>query len=79
VEAQIHYLALYPDEEGNLFNEGFFRDSPNSLGGLLPEHARLERAVRVIDVEQVFPGCDLNVVMDAETDRALGYIRERRP
>jgi len=77
VEAKIHYLALYPDEEGNLFNEAFFRDSPSVLTHMLPEHARLERAVRVIDVEQVFPGCELNVVMDADKDRALGFVRER--
>jgi len=25
----------------------------------------------------VFPGCELNVVMDADKDRALGFIRER--
>ena len=76
VEAKIHYLALYPDEEGNIFNEAFFRDSPSVLTQLLPEHARLEKAVRVIDVEQVFPGCEFNVVMDAEKDRALGFVRE---
>ena len=76
VEAKIHYLALYPDEEGNIFNEAFFRDSPSVLTQLLPEHARLERAVRVIDVEAVFPGCEFNVVMDAEKDRALGFVRE---
>jgi hypothetical protein len=75
VEARIHYLALYPDEEGNIFNEAFFQDSPSVLSQLLPEHARLERAVRVIDVEQVFPGCEFNVVMDADKDRALGYVR----
>jgi len=75
VEARIHYLALYPDEEGNLFNEAFFRDSPSVLLQLLPEHGRLERAVRVIDVEQLFPGCEFNVVMDADKDRALGFVR----
>ena len=77
VEARIHYLALYPDDEGNLFNDAFFRDSPSVLSQFFPDHGRLDRAVRVIDVEQVFPGCELNVVMDADKDRALGYVRER--
>ena len=76
VEARINYLALYPDDEGNIFNEGFFRDSPSALTQFLPEQARLERAVRVIDLEQVYPGCECTVVMDAEQDRALGYVRE---
>jgi len=75
VEARIHYLALYPDEEGNLFNEEFLRNSPSVLTQLLPEFLRLDRAVRVIDVERVFPGCQLDVVMDGEKDRALGFIR----
>jgi hypothetical protein len=77
VEARIHYLALYPDEEGNLFNEEFLRDSPSVFTSFLPEYNRLERAVRVIDVEQVFPNSDFNVVMDGEMDRALGFVRER--
>jgi hypothetical protein len=78
VEAKIHYLALYPDEEGNLFNEEFFLKSPNALIRFLPEYTRLERCVRVIDLEEVLPDCELNVVMDGDKDRALGYIRERR-
>ena len=74
VEAHINYLALYPDEEGNLFNETFFRDSPSVFTQFLPDFARLERAVRVIDIEQVFPGCELKVVMDGDKDRALGFV-----
>jgi len=77
VEAHINYLALYPDDEGNLFNEAFFRDSPSVLTQFLPEFARLERAVRVIDIEQVFPDSELNIVMDGDKDRALGFVRLR--
>ncbi len=75
VEAKIHYLALYPDDEGNIFNEDFLRNSPSILTQLVPEHIRLEKAVRVIDIDKVFPGCQLDVVMDGEKDRALGYVR----
>jgi hypothetical protein len=77
VEANIRYLALYPDEDANLFNETFLRDSPSVLTQFLPDHTRLEKAVRVIDVEQVFPGCELNVVMDGDKDRALGFVRPK--
>jgi hypothetical protein len=77
VEANIHYLALYPDEEGNLFNETFLRDSPSVLTQFLPDYSRLEKAVRVIDVEQIFPDCELNVVMDGDKDRALGFVRTK--
>ncbi len=76
VEARIRYLALYPDEEGNLFNEAFFRDSPGVLAELLPDFAHLENVVRVIDVERRYPGGALEVAMDGDKDRALGFIRE---
>jgi len=74
VEARIRYLALYPDEEGNLYNETFLTQSPNALAQLLPDCARLEKVIRVLDIEQLHPGCELHVVMDGEKDRALGYI-----
>jgi hypothetical protein len=76
VEAHIRYLALYPDEEGNLFNEAFFRDSQGVLAELLPDFAHLGNVVRVIDVERLHPGAHVEVSMDGEKDRALGFIRE---
>ncbi|MCE1229066.1 MAG: PEP/pyruvate-binding domain-containing protein [Firmicutes bacterium] len=78
VEAKIRYLALYPDEEGNPFNEEFLQNSPNALTRFLPEFTRLDRCVRLIDVEEVAPGCELDVVMDGEKDRALGFLRDKR-
>lgn len=76
VEAKIRYLALYPDEEGVVFNEDFLLRSPNVLGGLLPEYAYLEHVVRVIDVGQVAEGCELQVIMDGERDQALGFLTD---
>lgn len=78
VEAQIRYLALYPDEEGILFNEDFFLRSPNSLEALLPEYGHLERVIRVIDVAQAAQGCELQVLMDGEKDQALGFLVEKK-
>ncbi len=78
VEAKIRYLALYPDEEGNLFNEEFFLNSPSCLLELLPEFARLEKVVRVIDLERDHPGCTVSVAMDGDKERALGYIHEHK-
>jgi hypothetical protein len=77
VEAKIRYLALYPDEEENLFNNDFFANSPNCLVTLLPKFAFLEKALRVIDIEQVRPGCELNVIMDGEQDHAYCSLKER--
>jgi pyruvate,water dikinase len=76
VEARIRYLALYPDEEGAVFNEGFFLRSPNLLSSLLPEYAYLEHVVRVIEVAQVAEGFELQVAMDGERDEALAFLAE---
>ena len=76
VEAKIRYLALYPDEDGVVFNEEFFLRSPNSLVSLLPEYGYLEHVVRVIEVAQVAEGCELQVMMDGERDEALAFLAE---
>lgn len=78
VEAKIRYLALFPDEEGNVFNDVFFKGAPNILATLLPEYASLQHAVRVIDIPQASGGCELNVLMDGEKDQALGFLAEKK-
>jgi pyruvate,water dikinase len=77
VEARIRYLALYPDEHDIVFNEEFFRRSPNRLGALLPEFAHLEEVIRVIDVAEVADGRELHVIMDGEKDEALAFLADR--
>jgi hypothetical protein len=79
VEANIKYLALYPDEEGAIFNEGILARSPNALAGLLPDHAQFDEVVRVLDVEALYPGMEIQVIMDGEKNEALAFLRETRP
>jgi hypothetical protein len=74
VEARIRYLALYPDEEGAIFAQDFFRASPNALADLLPEYEYLSPVLRVIDVPAVAEGQEIRVVMDGERDMALGFL-----
>jgi len=74
VEANIRYLALYPDEEGAIFAQDFFKKSANSLAALLPEYEYLSHVVKVIDVRAITDGCEVNVVMDAENEMALGFL-----
>lgn len=78
VEAKIRYLALFPDEEGVVFNEAFFRGAQNVLPILIPEYAHLQHVVRVIDVAQASGGCELQVVMDGAKEQALGFLVERK-
>ncbi|MBE3134206.1 MAG: PEP/pyruvate-binding domain-containing protein [Acidobacteria bacterium] len=78
VEAKIKYLALYPDEEGVIFDEAFFRRSPNALASLIPDCAHLQHVVRVIDIEEVASGYEASVIMDGEEEEALGFLTEKR-
>ena len=79
VEANIKYLPLYPDEKGNIFNEKFLSSS-NILSNLIPEMSQLENVIAVIDIQEVFEEFELNVRMNSEMEKALGFIvRQKEP
>jgi hypothetical protein len=74
VESGIHYLPLYPDDPDVVWNEEFLDGSANCLAEVAPEYADMENVVRVIRVADNADGRLLQLVMDAETDRALAYL-----
>ncbi len=74
MEADISYLPLYPDDEGEAFSEAFLAGSSNVLGEMLPERAGLDEVVRVIRVAESTRGRALDVIMDGEEGEALGYV-----
>ncbi|HRW13039.1 MAG TPA: PEP/pyruvate-binding domain-containing protein [Syntrophomonas sp.] len=76
VEAQIRYLPLYPDDPGMVFNERFLRRTSSILAKILPEYARLEEVIRVIDVPASTNGRILKIVMNADLEEALAYLAE---
>jgi hypothetical protein len=78
VESGIHYLPLYPDDPGVAWNASFLEGSPNCLAELAPEFADMAGVVRVIRVADVAGGRLLQLVMDAEEDKALAYLAERQ-
>lgn len=78
VEAGIVYIPLYPDEEGVVFREAFFRNEGNMLGTLLPEFARLSDVVRVIDVRERKEGCTLSIHMNSDLEQAVAFLEPQR-
>jgi hypothetical protein len=74
VESGINYLPLYPDDPEVVWNDAFFNDSPNCLAEVVPEFADMDGVVRVIHVPDVANGSHLQVIMDAEADKALGFL-----
>jgi hypothetical protein len=76
VESGIHYLPLYPDDPEVVWNEDFLLGSANCLAEVAPEYADVEGVVRVIRVADAADGLLLQVIMDAESDKALGFLAE---
>lgn len=79
VESAIPYLPLYPDDPAVVFQETFFRSSPNALPELIPELAHLADAVRVIDVPKASGGLMLRVLMNGDLDEAMGLLASPAP
>jgi hypothetical protein len=76
VESGIHYLPLYPDDPEVVWNEDFLAGSANCLAEVVPEYADVEGVVRVIRVADAADGLLLQVIMDAEADKALAFLAE---
>ncbi len=78
VESGIQYLPLYPDDPEVVWNDDFLNDSANCLAEVVPDFADMDGVVRVIRVADAADGQLLQVVMDAEADRALAFSRIAR-
>jgi hypothetical protein len=57
VEANMLYLAVYPDRPGYALAEAAFRAAPNRLAELLPDDARLAPVIRVVDFPLAGASC----------------------
>ncbi|MCK4903877.1 MAG: nucleotidyltransferase domain-containing protein, partial [Candidatus Marinimicrobia bacterium] len=74
VEANIRYLPLYPDEKGNLFNEEFLDNSKNVFLNMLPDFVDIKDVVKVIDVAATTNGQIMQILMNAEKNKAVGML-----
>jgi pyruvate, water dikinase len=79
VEAQIRYLPLYPDDDGNILNSGFFKGSTNLLPELVPEYAHLSQTIRVVEVPKEAEGQILRILLNADLEEAVGLLAEPGP
>jgi hypothetical protein len=74
VESSIRYLPIFPGEPRVVWNDEFLRTAPSVLDSILPEYAHLSRALRVIDVPRATGGLILRVMMNADSEEALGMF-----
>jgi pyruvate,water dikinase len=75
VEADIIYLPVLPDKNSTKFNARFFTQSPNILNQLLPEYREFQNVIKVIDIPAAYNGAYVNVVADAQTRKAICYLK----
>jgi pyruvate, water dikinase len=76
VEAGIRYLPLYPDDDGNIFNEKFLTCSGNILPALSEEFADLSEIIKVIDVCVATGGQILKVLINADIEYAVAFFSD---
>jgi hypothetical protein len=75
VETGIYPLPIIPGENGSKLNTTFLDSAPNQLRVLLPADAQFAPFVRVIDVPATTGGRCLEVLMNGEEERAVGYLK----
>ncbi len=73
VEANIVPLAIDPDSPGTVFREEFFHRCPNALASLDPG-LQVDGIARVIDVPSCTQGQYLQVYLDGEQQKGVGFL-----
>ncbi|MFC1536011.1 PEP/pyruvate-binding domain-containing protein [Candidatus Neomarinimicrobiota bacterium] len=76
VEANIRYLPLYPDDKGNIFYDEFLDNSENVFLKMLPDFTHIGDVVKVLDVPAITKGLVLQILMNAEKNKAVGMLTE---
>jgi len=74
VEANMLYIAVYPDRTGNSVNEEFLERQRNRLADLAPDDACWADVVRVIDAPTLAEGRTLCISADCLTQKAVCYL-----
>jgi hypothetical protein len=75
VETDILYFALYPDREEDFLNRNLLENATNTLADLLPDSARWESVVRVLDPIEWKKDKTLRLNASAPEKRVVCYWR----
>ncbi len=77
VEADIAFVPLFPDDPGFVLNESFLLQSENVLSAVAPEIQDCAKVVRVIHVPSVRSGQFLQVYLDNNAQRGIGFFASK--
>jgi Phosphoenolpyruvate synthase/pyruvate phosphate dikinase len=76
VEANIKYLPLYPEDDGVIFQTGFFHKNKNSLEEILPEYADLSHVIKVVNIAENYFKKELVILMNADLEKAVAFLEQ---
>jgi hypothetical protein len=76
VEAEMLYMALFPNQEKNIVNEEVFIKTPNKLPELLPEEKQWAEVVKVVDISDLSTGENVTMNANTLTQRAVCYFEK---
>ena len=74
VEAQIAPVAIFPDQTDTIFNEEFFKKSPNQLSSIAAEFESYQTVVHVVHVPSSGDGRFLQVFQNNEVQKGIGFL-----
>ncbi len=74
LESQIYPLAIYLDDPKTVFNRDFFYNTPNHLLRYLPDEGKIEKCLRVIQVDDYRKEHRLVLAMDDTKGKAIAYF-----
>jgi hypothetical protein len=69
VEADIFYVAIFPESPGCTFNRAWFDRLPNALEGLMPASSRYKRVVKVCNL----PDDGLQLMADVVSQKLVCF------
>jgi hypothetical protein len=75
IEAGIFPLPIIPDDGEAMLNTNFLHAAPNVLPEILPGDAACAPYIRVIDVPATAGSKRLEIVMNGDQERAVGYLK----
>ncbi|MDF1515512.1 MAG: PEP/pyruvate-binding domain-containing protein, partial [Anaerolineae bacterium] len=78
VETGIYPLPIDPRERDASLNTAFLNSAPNKLEVLLPEATAYAQYVKVIDIPEAAAGRYLDIIMNDEEERAIGYLTAKK-
>lgn len=72
VEANIFYVALFPDKAGVVLQKELLKKASNNLAALLPEYGKWQHVIKVIDTSSLQRSVRLDA--DLETRQVVCYL-----